>query len=258
MRNKLEKDFNKNKEISECKSILNNYKDNYLKKKPFYQSKSMHHSNISSKRDQSSKNPGDYINPDNIEIQIINKRKNVSEKKDKKNYQIRKNNHKNELDIKNYKFGEIPKATIDLEEEYQEKNDILNGAENNSLFDEIKRLKENNLYNHKNFENEKQLKEELDKEIKILKEKEKFYQNKIKEYEMKEKDTIKNFNKLKEELSEKKKEILQKGEKYNKKIKELESQKNKIEKENKRIKDENNNLNQKKGELNKIQEELNN
>ena len=90
MRNKLEKDFNKNKEISEYKSILDNYKDNCLKKKPFYQSKSMHHSNISNMRDQSTKNSdkilkpknsGDYIIADNIEIQIINKRKNINQEK---------------------------------------------------------------------------------------------------------------------------------------------------------------------------------
>ena len=259
MKNKLEKDFNKNKEISKYKIILDNYKDNCLKKKAFYQSKSMHHSNISTKKVQSSKNSDkilkpknleDNINGRNIEIQIINKRKNCSEKKDKKNSQTRKNNHKNEMDKINYKVGEVPIAKIDLEE-YQEKKDILNESKNNSLFDEIKRLKEKNL------ENEKQLKEELDKNNKILKEKENFYQKKIKEYEMKEKDIIKDFNKLKEELSEKKKEILQKEEKYNKIIKELESHKNKIEKENKRIKDENKNLSQKKGELNKIKEELN-
>ena len=59
------------------------------------------------------------------------------------------------MDIINYKFGETPKSTIDFEEEYQEKKDILNESKNNSFFDEIKRLKENNLYIQKNFENKK-------------------------------------------------------------------------------------------------------
>ena len=58
------------------------------------------------------------------------------------------------MDIINYKFGETPKSTIDFEE-YQEKKDILNESKNNSFFDEIKRLKENNLYIQKNFENKK-------------------------------------------------------------------------------------------------------
>ena len=71
------------------------------------------------------KNSEDYINIDNNEIQIINKAKYFSEKKDIKN------NHKNELESINYKIGEVSKSIIDLEE-YREKKDILNESKNNS------------------------------------------------------------------------------------------------------------------------------
>ena len=265
---KLEKGFNKNKEISEYKTIFGNYVDICLKKKIYNKSKSMYHSNINNMRDQYSrnsikipkhKNLEDY-NVENIETQInknniYNKRKNFSKKRNKKDSQPRKNKNNNELDIIKYKFGELPKEKIDLEE-YQENKDFLNESKEGSFFDEIKRLKENNLYIQKNLEKEKKLKEELDKNNKILKQKENIYQKKIKEYEKKEKDINEDYNKLKEKLKEKKIEILLNEEKYNKKINELESQKNKVEKENKRIKDERNNLNKKKGELNKINSEI--